>query len=424
MNSSIQCEKIYDVIVVGGGLAGTMAAIGAAREGVKVLLIEKYGFLGGMATSALVNPFMNYWERNAQGNQRKMTSGGLFAEMLDRLCDIGGMNMEDGRAFNEQMMKIVLDRMVSDYHVDVLFHALLSSVQVKDRIIKSITVSTISGNIDLQANTFIDATGNGDLAAFAGCDYKLGRAADGLCQPMTTCFRIGHVDWEKYDRQAVNKLYNEFQEQGKIKNIRENILVFRYPVDDIMHLNTTRIVKLDPTNVFDLTKAETSAREQVFEMYQFLKENAAGMENSVLLEIATEIGVRESRRIVGYYEITENDLLSTIKFEDSIARGTYSIDIHNPSGTGTVIKNIPENDYYTIPYRAIVPTKVDNLLVAGRPISSTHEAHSSFRIMPITTCIGEAAGIASANAVKDECKMSQINIKNIHKSLDNFGGLY
>lgn len=427
MNCKIQNEitnQTYDLIVVGGGLAGTMAAISAAREGSKVLLIEKYGFLGGMATSALVNPFMSYHERGDKNSERKIANGGLFTEMLNKLGEIGGVNSDYARDFNEQLMKIALDRMIKEYSVDVLFHALLSKVQTEDRMIKSITVSTISGDIELRAKAFIDATGNADLSAFANCDFKLGREEDGLCQPMTTCFRIGHVDWDKFDRTSITKLYNEYQKQGKIKNIRENILVFRYPVDDIMHLNTTRVVKLDPTNVFDLTKAEIDAREQVFEMYEFLKENASGMENCVLLEIASEIGVRESRRIVGYYELNEDDLLSTVKFDDSIARGTYSIDIHNPSGTGTVIKTIPNHDYYTIPYRSIVPTAIDNLLVAGRPISSTHEAHSSFRIMPITTCIGESAGIAASIAIKENCKMIDINIKKVQERLDNFGGLY
>ena len=187
------------------------------------------------------------------------------------------------------------------------------------------------------------------------------------------------------------------------------------PYKQLMHLNTTRIVGRDPVDVEDYTAGELEAREQVYEMYRFMKDNIRGMENCELIMSAPELGIRESRRIVGEYRITEDDILGVRKFDDRIARGTYDIDIHNPSGTGTYIKRIPESDYYTIPYRAIIPAGSKNLLVAGRPISSTHAAHSSFRIMPITSCIGEAAGVAAYLSAKNDCAPRDIDVSQMQE---------
>ncbi|MCI8387610.1 MAG: FAD-dependent oxidoreductase [Clostridiales bacterium] len=409
----------FDVVVAGGGLAGVFAAISAAREGMKVLLVEKYGFLGGMATAGLVNPFMSFYERKSG----RLANAGLFAEMLKRMYEAGGNNSPKSAMYNEEYMKLVLDRMVIEAGVKVLFHSLLSDVERDGRVIKSITISTPQGNIKISAPIFIDATGDADLSAFAGLEYKLGRDEDGLCQPMTTCFRLTNVDWSRYDAQKANALYKEYQEKGLIKNPRENILVFRYPINNIMHLNTTRIVGKNPCNVEDLTESEMTAREQVFEMHKFLKENIEGMENCEVVAIAPEIGIRESRRIVGHYTITEDDVLNAAKHDDRIARATYDIDIHNPAGTGTYIRHVPDNDYYTIPYRALIPVGADNLIVAGRPISSTHAAHSSFRVMPITSCIGEAAGAAAALMRKHDAKSLDIQMKELQDILTDRGAL-
>jgi hypothetical protein len=420
---TIRPKKIdgpFDVVVAGGGLAGVMAAVSAAREGMRVILVEKYGFLGGMATAGLVNPFMNFYERGGRG---VLANAGLFISLLERMHALGGTKAPHASSFMEEFMKLALDRLCAEYGVKVLFHALVTDVDRDDGEIKSITVSTCSGSIRLTAPVFVDATGDADLSAFAGLEYKLGRDEDGLCQPMTLCFRLGNVDWSRYDRNAANALYKDMQKQGIIKNPRENILVFTLPVGNIMHLNTTRIVGRCPVDAEDLSAAETEAREQVYEMYRFMKENIAGLENCALIMSAPEIGVRESRRIVGRYEITKEDLLGTVKFEDRIARGTYDIDIHNPSGGGTVIESIPDHDYYTIPYRALIPQKAENLIVAGRPISSTHEAHSSFRVMPITTCIGEAAGAACSLAVKHDCSFASVDIQQLQSLLVSRGAL-
>src|SRR5699024_4986226 len=177
-------------------------------------------------------------------------------------------------------------------------------------------------------------------------------------------------------------------------NTRENVLLFDTLHEDVIHFNTTRIVMKDATNAKELTEAELEVREQCWQMFDFLKKDIAGFEDSYFQVSAPQIGIRESRRIVGKYTLTEEDVLSGEKFEDSICYNAYCVDIHNPSGTGTIIKQLDKGDFYGIPYRCLLPININNLLVAGRPISSTHAAHSSLRVMPPCVAMGEAAGTA------------------------------
>lgn len=324
----------YDVIVVGGGLAGVAAALGAARQGTKVLLIEKSNSLGGAAVNCLVNPFMPYWTM-IEG-KRYSLSRGIFEEILEGLS---GFNAFENKSciFHEEYLKILLNRMVINAGVSVLFHSYLIDVTKENDTVKSVVVANKSGKSEFFAKYFIDATGDADLAVLSGCPYTLGRKQDNLCQPMTLCFRVANVDLEKYkiSKPKIDELYKKLQAEGKIKNIREDVLIFHNLVNGVLHFNSTRIVKLNPVDAFDKTKAEMEAREQVLELFGFLKENIDGFQNSDLIMTAAEIGVRESRKIKGLYILNEEDLKSCKKFEDSIALGNYDIDIHNPEGSGT-----------------------------------------------------------------------------------------
>ena len=419
----------YDVIVAGGGLAGVGAAVAAVREGASVLLVEQYGYLGGMATAGLVNPFMSYvvFKARWQYNWQDKVNQGVFREILEGLVELDGLH-SNNQTFNEEILKLVLDRMMKKYGVKVLFHSFISGVQREESKVKSVTVTNKSGVTEYTASCFVDATGDADLSALSDCEFRIGRDQDGLCQPMTLCFRLANVDKTRFDRErdraAINEKYKAFREKGLIKNPRENVLIFEHMVEDAIHFNSTRITLRSAVNAEDLTEAEMEGREQVYELYQFMKENIPGFENSQIIMTANQIGVRESRRIVGEYTITQEDLLSATKFEDSIARGSYPVDIHDPMGGGTVLQDIPYGDYYTIPYRALLPKGVDNLIVAGRPISSTHEAHSAYRIMPICCCIGEGAGTAAAISLKKALAFREVESKEIHAILDKYGALY
>jgi hypothetical protein len=422
-------NRYYDVIVAGGGLAGAAAAMAAAREGANVLIIEKYGFLGGMATAGLVNPFMPYclWKGVSEGSWQldwdHLANQGLFGEIILNLAQLDGLH-PNHQTFNEEILKLVLDRMIKKYNVQVMFHSVVSSAERNGNQLESVTVLNKSGHTKYDAAYFIDATGDADLSALAECDYQVGRDSDHLCQPMTLCFRLANVDLARFSRPEADQKFIEFKNKGLIKNPRENILTFEHMVANVLHFNSTRIINKSATNAAELSQAEMEAREQVYELYRFMKENIAGFENCQLLMSATQIGIRESRRIVGEYTITSDDLLSAKKFEDSVARGTYPVDIHNPSGTGSILRYIPYGDYYTIPYRALTPKGIDNLITAGRPISSTHEAHASYRIMPICASIGEGAGSAAAIAVKQNIPFREVHPKDLHNLLDRYGALY
>ena len=416
MNSILSMtEKMWDLIVVGGGLTGIAAAVSARRLGLEVLIVEKAGFLGGAAGTMLISPFMPY--STTVDGKRFDLSRGFFKEIHTLLTELGGLS-ENREDIHEEYLKLAMDRLVTKEGVQPLFHAYLCGVEKKGEEIKAIKAATKAGVLTFKARYFIDATGDADLAVMAGCPYHLGRS-DGLCQPMTLCFRIGNVDIPVFqkNRMGMQEKYKRFQAEGKIKNPRENILVFFTLVDGMLHFNTTRIVKHNPTDPFDVTKAEMAAREQMFELFQFLKENCAGFENSQLLYSSGEIGVRESRMIDGEYVLTEIDLRDCVKFDDAIAAGNYDIDIHNPEGSGTSHYYFPEGAWYTIPYRSLEPKNASNLLVAGRSISSTHEAQASYRVMPIVTTLGQAAGTAVAIAKKANVGVKEIDVGELQKIL-------
>lgn len=409
--------KKYDVAVIGGGFAGTAAALAAAREGADVILIEKSNCLGGAAVNCLVNPFMPYSTKI--NNKTVNLSAGIFKTINEQLKEHNALR---GGCFLEEELKYILNEMVAKAHIDLLFHAYLCKAQNNDSRLESVIVATRSGQITVSADYFIDATGDAQLAYLSGCPTVLGREQDHLCQPMTLCFRLGNVDVEKF-MAGFEKLkleYNKAKKAGELLNPREDILVFKTLIPNVLHFNTTRVVKKNPTVPEDVTNAEVIARQQVYEIYDFMKKHADGLENSFLMMTASEIGVRESRMIVGDYVLNENDCKNCTKFKDAIAACNYDIDIHNPEGSGTSHYFFPEGEYYTIPYRSLIPKNVDNMLVAGRCISSDHGAQASYRIMPTVCCIGEAAGTAIGLASQEGKTTRNIDIKKLqHKLKEN-----
>ncbi|MBP3360355.1 MAG: FAD-dependent oxidoreductase [Clostridia bacterium] len=408
--------KKYDVIVAGGGFAGTAAALAAARQGASVLIVDKSNCLGGAAVNCLVNPFMCYW--TTASGKKLMLSRGIFEEICNELEKRNAMK---STLFLEEELKLILNRMVQKENISLLFHTYIYDVKTENGSVKSLLAANKSGKTELCADYFIDATGDADIAFLAGCPCRLGRDEDELCQPMTLCFRVANVDVEAFDKTSslVNELYKKYKAEGKFRNPREDLLIFHTPVKGILHFNTTRIVKKNPVNAEDVTAAEIEAREQIYEVYDFLKNHADGFENSTLIMTAPEIGVRESRMIKGEYILTGKDLVDCKKFDDAIAAGNYDIDIHNPEGSGTSHYYFPQGQYYTIPYRSLLPKNADNLLVAGRCISSDHEAQASYRIMPIVCCIGEAAGTAAGIAKADGALLKQLDIKKLQTTLKN-----
>lgn len=417
----------YDVVVLGGGFTGCAAALAAARQGSKVLLLEASGFLGGAASNCLIFPFMPYStqcvDKNGNGYNHYL-SRGIITEIVDDLNKSGDMRGDS--AFIDESLKLLLDKKLVKAGVQVLFHATLCGVKKNGSVIESVSVATKSGVLTFNGKYFIDCTGDADLCEMAEVPTRLGRNKDSLCQPMTLCFRVANVDKKLFfeNQKLYQRLYNEWQEAGKITNPRENILVFNYPIEGVLHFNTTRIIKLNPVDPFDVTKAEMEARVQVKEMMDFFRDaKIPGMEKAELVYTAPNIGVRESRMLDGEYVLTQEDLIACTKFEDAVAAGNYDIDIHNPEGSGTSHYYFAPGTWYTIPYRSLIPKAKDavNLLVGGRCISVTHETQASVRIMPICCTTGEASGVAAAVCVKDSTTVQNADVKKIQRILTETG---
>lgn len=410
-----------DIVVAGGGPAGVAAAIAAARLGGRVLLLERYGFLGGMATAALVNPFQ-ISKINGQLIHR-----GIFLEVVEALqkhnaAIEGSLFGQHHIAFDHEELKFVLHHMVRNANVKLLHHVFVSGAIMQGDMVAGVQVESKSGGIRIFSKVVIDCTGDADVAVRAGAPFEKGRGGDGVLQPMTMNFNMAGVDMKRLPaREEQNKLFQEAKVSGRLTVPREKLLWFETTRSDEIHFNTTRVIRVDGTNVEDLTRAEMEGRLQVEEIVQFLKRCISGYENAHLSAIGPQIGVRETNRIVGEYVITEKDVWEGRKFDDAISSNAYPLDIHNPEGEGTVWKPLPEGVYYTVPYRALIPQKVEGILVAGRPISSTHEAHSSIRVMPHCMNIGEAAGIAAALAVKHRKRVHEVPASLIQEKLRENG---
>ena len=417
--STLPLAESAQVLVVGGGPAGVCAAVAAAEEGADTLLVERYGFLGGMATAGMVNPFMRYMSGDVQVN------AGLFQRILGMLDQRGGRSGEDSsrRQFDPEILKLVLDELAQTAGVRLLLHAFLVDAVAQDGLIQRAVVAGKSGLQAIEADVFVDASGDADLAARAGADFEMGRPDDGLCQPMTLYFRMAGVDEDRLpDYEEINELYLEEKAAGRIHNPRDDVhRIIRTNHRGEVTFNTTRILGHDATDAVSMTEVELKARRQVEQLVRFLKERVTGFENAYLVSIASQTGVRESRRILGDYVLTGDDFAHAAKFDDAVARGCFSIDIHNPAGHGIYGQRMPEGDWYEIPYRCLTPCRLDNLLVAGRPISCDHLMHGSLRVMPIAMSTGEAAGVAAALCVQQGKPTRGIDVLRLQETLRRRG---
>ncbi len=444
----------WNVIVCGGGLSGVCAATAAARNGAKTLLVERDASLGGTMANNLVGPMMTFHSPSQQ------VVGGLAQEVVDRLIALGGsvghiIDTSDYcptiTPFEAETLKLVSQRMVLEAGARILYNTFVSGVIKEGNAVKGIQITNKGGVSQLSADVVIDCTGDADVAYQAGAPYEMGRQEDGLVQPLTMMFKLTHVDNEalraysaehlpevmlderqmkNYLNQALNKNYGfgeklkKYLDQGKAITERRDILFFNTIYEDEVSVNSTRVSNVNPVDPWELSEAENTAREQVFGLYEFFKNEVPGFENCRLGAVGFRIGMRESRRIVGEYMLTADDILSQRRFPDAIARSAYPIDIHAVKKDEEEFNSFGyHGEVYEIPYRCLVPLKIDQLLVAGRSISTTHEAQGSVRVSPTCMAFGQAAGTAAALSLRQECPPRQVETDELRKRLVEQGAL-
>lgn len=451
-------QKLYDVVVVGGGTAGMLATVAAARNGAKTLVVERWGFLGGTATYGI--PFLGMFD----GNGRQV-NGGLAQELVDRLVENGGSlgHVHGGRwtrkpgepdyaftltPFDPEVLKYVAQEMVAEAGGEMLFHSFVSDVVMDGSKVTGIEVANKSGKQKIMAKVVIDTTGDADVAALAGVPTRKG--INGIVQNVSILFRLGNVNMERFI-EAIKKgekvegwgeWHTRLAEAKTAEGHRShyahaaghmmpwedgcegNPVTFTAvsPRKGEVYLNITRITGIDGTNAEDLSKAEVLERRNVIAMSRAIIKNVPGFEEAYLASTAP-IGIRESQNIVGEYTLTEDDVANCREFVDGVARGAYPIDIHDPAGGRTMFTFLKDGGSYSIPYRCFVPLKADNLLVAGRCISATHEAIGTARMMGAVLSQGQAVGTAAAVAVAQGASPRQLDVQVLRQRLKDQGAI-
>ena len=416
MNSFINYTKKietighYDVIVLGGGPSGVCAAIEASRNGAKVLLVESAGMLGGMATTALVGPFMTSFDREVT----RSVVGGLFREICERLKTRSASILPENTdapsihtsyidkyhhhvtPFNSFMLQILLDEMTAEAGVEVLLYTRFVDCICEDGSIKAVVLAALEGLRSASADVYIDCTGNADVAVAAGVPTWKGDEETGIPQPGTLMFEVGNVN-----------------DEGYILKPEYPVKAYRTPTEGVYKVNHYRVFNVDAANSKSMTKGHTDARLQVLDAFKVLHDQTPGFESSQLSQVGSVLGVRESRHIEGKYKITVDDVANGTKFDDRIAAYAFGMDVHprTPEMSGNF--KIQSANVYYVPYRSMLPVNCDNLLVAGKTISCESQAAGGLRVMPCAMSMGQAAGAAAALAVKESILPTEVSTQKL-----------
>lgn len=394
----------HDVIIAGAGVGGISAALAAARNGARTLLLEAGPEIGGTGVHspvACICPF-----RDASG--RPINDGihrELFADAYD--APAGRVLSYDERALLATYRRLT----AAEPLLTIRTGCPVAAVRTAGRRIVGLVLGDGSA---VTAPVVIDATADGNLAALAGCGFSIGRDGDGRLQPSTLTFTVDGIDftafglpaagistWPENHRimAALNPVYAQAKAEGRLDCPREDVLCFPYPDGRRILFNQTRVLGVDPTDPGSVERGIAEGRRQIAQFMQVMRAHPA-MTRAEVVAVSPRLGVREGRRIAGDHVLTAAECLAEARFADMVAACSYPVDIHSPTGAGTVIQHIPGSGYYHIPYRCLVARDLDNLLLGSRCISGTHEAHASYRVMPSVSAIGEAAGTAAALAAR------------------------
>jgi hypothetical protein len=422
----------YEVVVVGGGPAGIASALAAGRAGKSTLLIERYGFLGGAGTAAGLSTFCGL-HANIAGEHRQVIHG-ICDDILDRLRHMNGLNDPhlsvqrriQAQAYDISAYKIACDELLLEAKVTLLYHAFaVGVIQKSEREIGAVIVETKSGRSAVIGKMFIDGSGDGDLAAWMNAPYEIGDGKGNMLYP-TTMFRINSVDWDTAGRawELLPKLMEEAEARGHKFPRKQPILrPQRDPVE--WRANLTQVRNPDGSAVsgidaWQLTWGEIEGRKQCWDTFTFIRDNLPGFGKSYIVEIAPQIGIRETRRVLAGYMVSKEDILGCVDFDDTIGVNGWPVEAH-VSGDVIFLWQERERGFNQLPYRMLLPQGVDNLLVAGRCAGMTHEGQSSARVTGPCFVMGQAAGTAAAMAIDGGKTPSTIDVPSLQSRLERDG---
>jgi FAD dependent oxidoreductase len=423
----------YEVAVLGGGPAGIAAAVGAARAGRRTLLIERYGFLGGMGTAAGVTNFCGL-HANVHGKMHRVVQG-IASELLARIDRLGGLNAPHlilgkilAQAYDTAAYKIAADDLLGHHKVDILFHALGAGVVMDDdKRIDALVVETKAGRQAITAGIFIDCSGDGDLAAWAGAPFEVGDNAGSMLYP-SMMFRLNGIDPEKAGEawRTIPALMEAAEAEGTHKFPRKGAIVrpqrsgieWRVNFTQLKRGDGSAINGLDPD---DLTRGEIDGRRQAIQAFEFLR-TVPGFEKSYIVDLPPQLGIRETRRVVGGYMLSGEDVLGCASFDDSIGVNGWPMEVHVAGDVIFKFPPIPESrGFNELPYRMLVARGTDNLLIAGRCASMTHDGQSAARVSGACFAMGEAAGSAAALALSGNTIPRDIAPEKLQQALKQQG---
>lgn len=429
-NKDIPNAYDADVLVVGGGPAGICAAAAASRQGMSVILAERYGAVGGNLTLGNVSPILG-----------KVSNGTMYDEIISLLskkhADEEKIETRNGKEIHidSEEAKGILTKFLYDNNVKVLLQVYAADVITENNKITGVIFATPTGLKAVYAKRVVDATGDGLIAYLSGCDYSMGRESDGLTQPTTLEFTVNNVD----ETRAImcfggsdpvklpnGKKYSEFCKECEQNGILpKNVSIVRLHKTFYKGERNVNATQLNGVNTLDEAEcynAEVILREQIESVVDFLRKYIPGYENCMVKTTASTLGVRETRRISGEYAVSDSDVENGNHYDDAVVHNAwFLIDIHNPSGGGQAEGRSQPATPYDIRYGAFVPLKIDNLLLSGRCISGTHRAHASYRVMAICMATGEAAGIAAAESIKEQVTPRELPADKIREVLKKQG---